>query len=57
MGYSQCDSSSCVFLVTKDSCCGKCGQSVNFFLTILLGVGLFFFIKASTKDRTEVAEF
>ncbi|NEQ55868.1 MAG: cofactor assembly of complex C subunit B [Leptolyngbya sp. SIO3F4] len=29
----------------------------TFFLTILLGVGLFFFIKASTKDRTEVAEF
>ena len=29
----------------------------TFFLTLLLGVGLFFFIKASTKDRTEVAEF
>ena len=24
---------------------------------MLLGVGLFFFIKASTKDRTEIAEF
>lgn len=29
----------------------------TFFLTVLLGVGLFFFIKAATKDRTEVAEF
>lgn len=29
----------------------------TFFLTMLLGVGLFFFIKASTKDRTEIAEF
>ena len=29
----------------------------TFFLTMLLGVGLFFFIKAATKDRTEVAEF
>ncbi|MEM6254540.1 MAG: cofactor assembly of complex C subunit B [Cyanobacteria bacterium P01_D01_bin.156] len=29
----------------------------TFFLTILLGVGLFFFIKAATKDRTEIAEF
>ena len=29
----------------------------TFFLTLLLGVGLFFFIKASTKDRTEIAEF
>lgn len=28
----------------------------TFFLTILLGVGLFFFIKAATKDRTEIAE-
>ncbi|MEA5465311.1 cofactor assembly of complex C subunit B [Leptothoe sp. PORK10 BA2] len=27
------------------------------FLTMLLGVGLFFFMKAATKDRTEVAEF
>lgn len=29
----------------------------TFFLTMLLGVGLFFFIKAATKDRTEIAEF
>ncbi|MEL6332419.1 MAG: cofactor assembly of complex C subunit B [Cyanobacteria bacterium J06626_26] len=29
----------------------------TFFLTMLLGVGLFFFMKAATKDRTEVAEF
>ncbi len=29
----------------------------TFFLTILLGIGLFFFIKAATKDRTELAEF
>ncbi len=29
----------------------------TFFLTLLLGVGLFFFMKAATKDRTEVAEF
>lgn len=29
----------------------------TFFLTLLLGVGLFFFIKAATKDRTEIAEF
>ncbi|MEM9264368.1 MAG: cofactor assembly of complex C subunit B [Cyanobacteria bacterium P01_F01_bin.13] len=29
----------------------------TFFLTMLLGVGLLFFIKASTKDRTEIAEF
>lgn len=26
----------------------------TFFLTLLLGVGLFFFIRASTKDRTQV---
>lgn len=29
----------------------------TFFLTILLGIGLFFFIKAATKDRTQIAEF
>ena len=29
----------------------------TFFLTMLLGVGLFFFIKAATKDRTQIAEF
>ncbi|MEM7062079.1 MAG: cofactor assembly of complex C subunit B [Cyanobacteria bacterium P01_B01_bin.77] len=29
----------------------------TFFLTLLLGVGLFFFIKASTKERTQIAEF
>lgn len=29
----------------------------TFFLTLLLGVGLFFFIKAATKDRTQIAEF
>ncbi|MEB3211505.1 MAG: cofactor assembly of complex C subunit B [Leptolyngbyaceae bacterium] len=29
--------------------------SSTFFLTLLLMVGLFFFIRASTKDRTEVA--
>lgn len=31
--------------------------SSTFFLTLLLLVGLFFFIRASTKDRTEVADF
>ncbi len=28
----------------------------TFFLTLLLSIGLFFFIRASTKDRTEVAK-
>ncbi|MEO0540014.1 MAG: cofactor assembly of complex C subunit B [Cyanobacteria bacterium P01_A01_bin.105] len=31
--------------------------SSTFFLTLLLAVGLFFFIRAATKDRTKVAEF
>lgn len=29
----------------------------TFFLTILIGIGLFFFIRASAKDRTKVLEF
>ncbi len=31
--------------------------SSTFLLTLLLAVGLFFFIRAATKDRTQVAEF
>ncbi|MGG6293050.1 cofactor assembly of complex C subunit B [Leptolyngbya sp. AN02str] len=31
--------------------------SSTVFLTLLLGIGLFFFIRASVKDRTEVAKF
>ena len=31
--------------------------SSTFLLTLLLAVGLFFFIRAATKDRTQVADF
>lgn len=31
--------------------------SSTFFLTLLLGVGLFFFLRAATKDRTELGQY
>ncbi len=54
MGYSQCGSV-VVFLLGIAVVESTVSQS-TFFLTMLLGVGLFFFIKAATKDRTEVTE-